>query len=309
MRRLQVILACAALFSCARKERAQAPQFGPLHGAVAQVGAEALPASLVEEVAVRRGLSTRDALEALIGDALAASGARAAGLPADAQVAQQLHAARARLVILHARDAARGAGPPTDEEVTELTKSHWREVDLPPQMKVIHAVILRPKPADPTKDAQARALAANVLAATRSAADANDFEVKAKAVSHDGFDLHVETLEPFVADGRITTSPGSYDAAFAAASAALAPGGTSGVVESSSGWHVIRLIERLPGKQVALEERRRAFAEEIIAVRASKQMSALVSRLRHDGEIEIANGSDELLTLAFMAELSQGAAR
>jgi len=300
MKGLHVALIAIAAFAC-NGESSSAPRLGQLGGeSVARVGAELLSGHLVAQVAARQGVSVRDALDGLVGDCLVASSAREAGLEETPAVAQQLAAAEARLVIAHAEQDALAAGPPTDAEVAELTKAHWRDFDLPEQMRVIHAVVVRPTPPDAAKEARGRSVAAAVLSAVAGAADAADFETRANAVPHPGFDLKVETLEPFVADGRSSTSTATYDTAFAAASAALgSPGATSGVVESHSGWHVIRLLERLPGKHVGLDERRAAFAEENRSIRANKALATILSGHRSSTRIEVANGLDDLLTGAF----------
>jgi hypothetical protein len=286
--------------SCGGQKTAP-PQSVALGGdSVARVGQELLAARLVGEVAARQRIPVRDALGALIDDCLIEELAREQGLDTLPVVRRELDAARARLVLDHTGAAARAAGPPTDAEVEELTKLHWREVDLPDQMRVVHVVVLRPKPSDSTKDSAGRALAGQLGAAVVAAADAADFEARAKAVPHPGFDVRVERVEPFVADGRILTKAGTYDTAFAAASAALAsPGSTSGVVESSFGWHIIRLMERTPGVHMSLEDRRLAFEEEVVSKRATTEVALLVGRLHKSVPIEVANGADDLLTEAF----------
>ena len=64
-------------------------------------------------------------------------------------------AALARAVLEDLLAAARAKGPPSDEEVAELTKERWAELDRPP-LRTIHAVALVK---DPAQKAAARALA------------------------------------------------------------------------------------------------------------------------------------------------------
>ncbi len=129
-------------------------------GTAALVGNSVVSVSLVAGVARSQHTDPRVALDRLIADALAAEGARATGQDRDPSTARLLESIIARSTTEHIQSASRAAGPPTDAEVAELTASYWRDVDLPEQVKVIHAVVVHPK--DRSQDPAARALAAQL---------------------------------------------------------------------------------------------------------------------------------------------------
>jgi hypothetical protein len=267
---------------------------------VARVGDLAVPVSLVAGVAAAQKIDPPRALSALVEDALAAAGARAGGLDKTPEVMRASTAARARLVVLRLRAAAREAGPPTDAEVDEVTAAHWLEVDLPERMRVIHAVVVDPK--KPELTAAATALAADLAAAEASATSPDDFEARAKALPHGQLEIKVERLDPFVADGRVAMPGASkLELDFVRGAAPLAPGATSGVVHSKFGWHVIRMIERLPERHIDFEERRRLFQEEVFAGRARRSLDRLLGELATKDGVMVENGVDEMMTGATMA--------
>ena len=90
----------------------------------------------------------------------------------------------------------------------------------------------------------------------------------------------------------------SFEAPFAKGAFALKRAGeTSGVVESSFGWHVIRLIERRPPKTVPLEERRADFGPEVFARRGRAALEATLTARRASTPVGIAPGADALMAL------------
>ena len=121
----------------------------------------------------------------------------------------------------------------------------------------------------------------------------------------------VQPLQPFAADGRVVV-PGDaspYDMKFAAGAAgSTEAGATSGVVESSFGWHVIRLIERRPRRSAPFDERRRTSADEIYAMRGREALEALeAAGAIRGGPSASANGLDDMLAEASRAVRAEGA--
>jgi hypothetical protein len=150
---------------------------------------------------------------------------------------------------------------------------------------------------------EAKALANALVATVADATSADDFEDRAKALEHDKkLEITVERLEPFVADGRQPQGPGLIPE-FVRAAVPLAPGATSGIVPTSFGWHVIRMIERLPEHRVPFEDRRRRFYEEIITLRAHTSLERLEQQLVAKYGVSVSNGVEDLMAEAVMTFL------
>jgi hypothetical protein len=271
------LLACAVVALSCGQRRAPVSLESPLAGDVARVGDTRLPASVVAGVARAKNVPPRAALEELIQDALLGeAGSRhsadmAPTAPWDATGAAA-RSATARIAL-----AARGAGPPTANELSAVT--------------VVHAVVLN-SPAVQRESAQA--IATSIKDAVEHATSADDFERLAGSVPHGALRVTIERVGPFGAEGRLAGA--RVDPSFVAAAFEL--GGlvdTSRVVESAYGLHVLRLVERVLPEPSSLEQRKHDLADVVVEMRARSGVDRLLTRRRERTKIDIATAAESLM--------------
>jgi peptidyl-prolyl cis-trans isomerase C len=273
----------------------------------ARVASDVIPPSLVAKVAAAQHVTPRIALRSLVDDAIAANAARARGLDNERPTSWHLTAARGRFAADAILADARKSGPPTDDEIAQLTQRYWREVDRPEAIRVIHAIVQRPKKPSADAEDRARALAQQLHDLLVTATDTTDFENKAKDFPHPpDLDVRVEPIPAFTSDGTTTEREGAMDAQFAKGAWAIqAIGETSPIVESSFGWHVIRLVERIPEQRMPLEARRLAFTDEAYLMRARAATRARLDVRKAATKIEV-SPSAELLMRSLVESSSRG---
>lgn len=284
--------------ACASPAAPRPTEAALVAGAVADVAGDAIASDTVARAASAQGLSPREARDLAVRDALFARAARDELDPRLVAGIESATLARALLDELEQR--ARAAGPPTDAEVATLTERHFVELDRPAAVRTVHAVAL----VEGSTEAAARDLAARVARAVQDATSADDFTAKARAVEADPKKLHVESLPAVAADGRTLPDRehpevGSFDADFARSANALQnPGDTSAPARSAYGFHVIRLVERVPELRVPLEERRKHLADEALSERARSELDAIVRRTSEAHPAVISRAVDELTAFA-----------
>lgn len=165
----------------------------------------------------------------------------------------------------------------TPEQVNDFYQKNPAQFQQPERVRASHILISFPPNADEAAKKDARTKAAEVLKEVKAG---KDFAALAKQHSTDpgsgpnGGDLG------FFQKGQMV--PPFEQAAFA-----LKPGETSDLVESQFGIHIIRMVDRQPSRQVAIDEVRPKIQQYLEGQGRQQQTQAFVETLKAKGKIEI----------------------
>ncbi len=80
---------------------------------------------------------------------------------------------------------------------------------------------------------------------------------------------------------------GIFDPAFDEAVSKLKPGEVSGVVQSTFGYHIIKLLETKPGGQAPFEKMKEAIQKHLFIEEAEKKVAEYTDELRDKADVEI----------------------
>jgi peptidyl-prolyl cis-trans isomerase C len=189
--------------------------------------------------------------------------------------------------------------------VTEAVPSTVLERELKTQISVTDADVKKFYSENPSKFEQPEMVhAAHILIGTRdmtAGTELGDDQKKAKREVADGLLKRAKAGEDFAALAKkYSEDPGSKDNGgeytfprgqmmpeFESAAFALKKGEVSSIVTTSYGYHIIKLIEKLPAKTIGLAEASPKLKEFLTAQEGQKIAPAYFKKLKADAGIEI----------------------
>lgn len=165
----------------------------------------------------------------------------------------------------------------TAAEADDFYAKNPDQFKQPERVRASHILIGFPANAAEMQKAAARARAAEVLRALR---EGKDFAELAKEHSTDSGSAQNGGDLGFFQQGQMVE-------AFDKAAFSMKEGETSGLIETQFGFHIIRVIEKMPGRDVPLEEVR-AEIQRFLEGRARQQATqSFVESLKAKSKVEI----------------------
>ena len=164
----------------------------------------------------------------------------------------------------------------TENDVESFYTSNPKRFDIEGRVKVSHILKQFPENPNPAQKAMIRA---DIESIKQRLDKGEKFEELARQCS-DSFDRANSGNIGFLTRGK-------SDVSFEKAAYALNPGEVSDIVESSYGYHIIKVTEREPNSIISLDKAKDEIVKFILAERENTAIGKLIDGLRQKSVIEI----------------------
>jgi parvulin-like peptidyl-prolyl isomerase len=171
--------------------------------------------------------------------------------------------------------------PPTDEQIKAYYDGNPDRFQQPAQVKVSHILIAVDKAATPAQKAEKKQTAVKVLAELKKGAD---FAEEAKKYSDDPGNKDKGGDLGFISKGQ--TVPEFEKVAFT-----LKKGALSGVVETSYGFHILKVTDQKKAEKIALDQAKQNISMYLTDQQKNENLMAYFDSLRAASKIQYVDTS------------------
>jgi len=263
------------------KKEAKGPVLAVVDGEIITVAAFQAELDSLPE-ATRNRINTKEKkmerLEGMIKDILLQKEAKRRGLDQDEEIEIKVERIRTRLVNEKLyKEMYTETDTVSEKEILEYYEENKAQYAQKERIRVSHILIMLPPDAEPAKEAEAKATVDEIMKKL-SAGEA--FEELAKKYSQGpsaprGGDLG------YFSKGRMV--PAFEEVAFALKN----NGDTSDVVRTKFGYHIIKLIDRTPAREMTLDEVRDRIVRLIESKKKREVRQTLPTELRQKADVKI----------------------
>jgi peptidyl-prolyl cis-trans isomerase C len=163
----------------------------------------------------------------------------------------------------------------SEEETRKLYETNAGFFEEPERIKASHILIKLDPKADASQKAEARKKIENIK---RRLSNGEDFAVLAREFSQDPSSMKGGDLGYFV---RSIMEKPFEDVAFA-----MAPGEVSDLVETSSGYHLIKVFDKKAKSTIPFEEAKAKLADYLKKEKANREVRLHVEQLKANAKVE-----------------------
>ncbi len=192
----------------------------------------------------------------------------------------------------------------TDAQVKEFYDKNPARFERPEMAKAKHILIsaMDRQSNTPLPEARRKEKAEMARRIQERAVKGEDFDALVKEFSNDDASK--------VRNGEYSFSRGQLGAAsrsFESAAFSMKPGQISDLVETAYGYHIVKLIEKMPAEKIAFDKVAKDILEGLSSMELQKQIPAFLSRLQKEDGVEILLPMPVELKAELKAELDAAA--